>query len=222
MADQPTYIAVHMVFNNLPPALGIFAKHNMQDKIWRDVTFSATCVLYSGQGLIIKISELSKDDDFDQYLADNRIGHVVHTSADQAYIFMSTVFSRGKKVELYNTAFEWEIRGPAYRASWDYSQNIPADGVSISDHLTTWGRKVSSLGPVRDGMPDHIKLLSSRLSKVEKLHAKFPGMPDPVAWARGTTSDAKNEYTDFMNRFEFGTFTNCSIHTIYGMLKLLR
>lgn len=215
-----TYVAVHMVFNNLPPLLGVYARHNLQDKIWRDVTFSATCVLCSTEGHIIKTSELTKEDDFNQYLLDNDVKYIVHTSGDQVFIYMATIISQSKKCVVHSTTFGWELQSTSI--PWDYDQNIPSDGVSIIDYLTTMGPRVTSFNAMRDDLLEQVKILTAPLCKVEKLHAKYPDMPDPVKWVKGTTSDEKNEYTEFMHRFNFESFANCDKYIIYQMLKSLR
>ena len=220
MEDQSTYVAVHMVFDNLPPLLGIYARHNLQDKIWEGVTFSATCVLCSTEGHIIKTSELTEEDNFDQYLLDNNVKYIVHTSADQAFIYMAITISQGKKCIANVTTFGWELQ----RASvpWDYDQNIPSDGATIIDYLTAMAPRVTSLNSMCDNLLEHIKMLTTPLCKVEKLHAKYPDMPDPIEWVKGTTSNEKNEYTEFMHRFNFGSFVGCDKYIVYQMLRSLR
>lgn len=213
------YVVAHMEFKNLPPNLGIYARHHLLDKVWKQVTADITYVHCAPNGDIISSGVLDNVE-FDKYCADKNICSLVHTQTAAAYYY--TAMSGSKIFDLNN---QYPLMPSlAYVRVVDdketFSTHFNKFGGTVIEYLEKYSRYIRNGAIVVFDLKKLFRKRNKQMTMAEQLHSRNKHLPDPIQWVRlGYKTDEVNEYTEFMSRFDFSEYVDKPSSDIYKLFK---
>ena len=219
------YVVAYMDFKNLPPKLGIFARYNQLDKIWQQVTADVTYVHCDNQGKVIATGQATSKE-FAEFVSKNDVRRIVHTTSIQAYYYNAMYISRGENlvIELHNQdVLDISlIRAGVVETNSFFDRELEKFGGNITEYLLRYATYISGYLTHLDWR-EFNKKINKPTCIAEDLHYLYQELPDPVQWViQDYQPEGRNDYIDFMSRFNFGTYRKQSFDEICKMIKKLR